>query len=943
MGGISSSVGIFSGIDTGSLISQLLAIEARPKAAAQLRLTSLQSQQAAILDLNTRMLSLGTSAKALRQDKIFQTAKATSSTSAVLTATAGNKATLGSFNFIVNRLVSTNQLITKGFTNSDSSAVGATKFTFEIGGGRLDSQTKISQLNGGLGVDRGKIRITDSTGAVATVDLSTVSTVDEIVETINSTTGISVTASVSDNGLQIDSVGKIEDVFGSQTATSLGIAKTATAGSIVGDQINKLSASTPLSLLNDSAGVAFEQDAGNISSTTPVADFVLTVAGGGVHSIALGEQLQNKLDAQGQPELDSQGNNVTEVARNRVATLGDLFSIISADSGGEVTAAISADGTKIELTSTVGAISVAQGPTNRPTAANLGLLNSTPGTTVSSTRLLAGINSTLSSNLNGGSGLTATDLSITTANNSVFNITLAADGSTSDIISAINAQTAGAVTATLNSAGNGLSLTDTTTGATTFQIAGGAATDLNLTGSYTSGVADSGNLQAKYISEATLLSDLNAGSGVGTGDFTITDSNGAISTVKITSNEKSIFDVLRKINAGSANVNARINDTGDGILIEDLAGGTLALTIADSTGRSARDLNIVGTGDPATVNNVDGSFERAVTFNATDTLDDVINAINLAGVGVSATIINDGFGATPFRIILTSKTSGAIGRVNIDTGGLNLGLKELSKAEDSVVFFGSTDPADGILLTGSSNTLDNVISGVTLDLNSTSDTPVEVNVSRDTAAIEEAIQGFVDSYNVVIDRLEFHGRFNADTGEKGVLLGDSIVSNIQRQLQTTIQSPGLDVQGTFKFLFEAGVKVVQGGKLELDSEKFRKALEQDPTGVAELFAGFVQDPSTPTVIAPGVTVANTTSTFSKLGVAELINQLTEAFTDSIDGVLTSRKNTFDSQIKLQEERINAFDILLGQKRVRLERQFLAMEGALAQLQSQQSALGALGG
>jgi len=73
----------------------------------------------------------------------------------------------------------------------------------------------------------------------------------------------------------------------------------------------------------------------------------------------------------------------------------------------------------------------------------------------------------------------------------------------------------------------------------------------------------------------------------------------------------------------------------------------------------------------------------------------------------------------------------------------------------------------------------------------------------------------------------------------------------------------------------------------------------------------------------------------------VLAQLTSSFTDSIDGVLTRRKQTFDSQIKLQRDRITQFDIQLEAKRGRLEQQFFAMEQALAQLQSQQSALGSL--
>lgn len=932
MGGITSSIGIFSGINTASLIDQLISIESRPRAAAQIRLTQLQAQQAAVLDINSRLLALGKSAKALRLDNLFSAAKATSTDSNVLTATTGANAALGSFNFIVNRLVTTDQKISRGFANKDSAAVGATEFTIEIGGGQIDTSTKLSELNGGLGVERGKIRITDSGGAVATVDLSTAVTVDDVLGAINSAGGITVTAAADGQGLRIEGVQKIENVTGSQTASSLGIAQTATAGVIAGDQILSLSANTPLSLLRDGAGVAFVQDAG--LETSAVADFRITVGANPAHNIILGELSQNITD----PET---GETTEVVTRAAAATLGDVINIINEDTNGEVTASISDDGAHLLLTSASGEnVTVTTGPSGRPTAGDLGLLGAPAGPTVTSQRLLAGINSTLITNLNGGSGLTAGDLSITTRDGAIFNLTLDTDGSLSGLIETINTGTGGAVTATLNKTGNGLELTDTTTGGATFQISGGAGDELNLSGNFAGGVADSGNLQSRYVSQATRLDDLNAGAGIGTGSFTIVSSTGAISTVNLSSTDTTVFDLLGKINDASG-VNARINDTGDGILIEDTAGGSLPLTITDESGRVARNLNIAGEGDPAGDNALNGSFEKTVTFNATDTLQQVADKINNSATGVTASIINDGSGVNPFRLTFTAKTSGAVGAAHIDTKGFDLGLTQLTSAQDAVVFFGSADPAKAVLLTSSANVIDDVINGVSIDLNSTSADPVVVTVTRDTTAIETGIQAFVDSFNAVIDRVNFHGRFVQDTNERGALLGDGILQTVQRTLTTAVQGQGESVEGEFRFLFEAGVRIGSGGKLEFDAERFRDALAEDPEGVAELFSGFKQETTIDTELAPGVTVANTEPIFSKLGVLEIISRLSDSFTDSIDGILTNRKNTFDTQIRLQQGRIDNFTVQLDAKRARLTAQFAGLEQSLAQLQSQQSALGSL--
>ncbi|CAN0592367.1 unnamed protein product, partial [Laminaria digitata] len=106
MGGITSGVGIFSGIDSATLIDQLISIQSRPLILAQSRVIQLNQQQAAYLDINSRMNAFKTAAASFRIDNIFQSSKATSSAESVLTASAGNNAVPGSYNFIVDRLVS---------------------------------------------------------------------------------------------------------------------------------------------------------------------------------------------------------------------------------------------------------------------------------------------------------------------------------------------------------------------------------------------------------------------------------------------------------------------------------------------------------------------------------------------------------------------------------------------------------------------------------------------------------------------------------------------------------------------------------------------------------------------------------------------------------------------------------------------------------------------
>src|SRR3954462_11422228 len=156
MAGIQSGTGLFSGINSSSIIDQLMALESIPKQRAQVRISDMKRQQAAYLDLNSRLNTLKGAAAAFRNNKIFQTKSAASSDTDTLSATATTAAAAGTYSFIVDRLVSTQQLLSAGFANRDSSAVGATSFTFEGTEARLDKDVALSDLNGGAGISRGK-------------------------------------------------------------------------------------------------------------------------------------------------------------------------------------------------------------------------------------------------------------------------------------------------------------------------------------------------------------------------------------------------------------------------------------------------------------------------------------------------------------------------------------------------------------------------------------------------------------------------------------------------------------------------------------------------------------------------------------------------------------------------------------------------------------------
>src|SRR5207237_5707271 len=108
-------------------------------------------------------------------------------------------------------------------------------------------------------------------------------------------------------------------------------------------------------------------------------------------------------------------------------------------------------------------------------------------------------------------------------------------------------------------------------------------------------------------------------------------------------NEVTIQDVIDEINSKNLSVTATINANGDGLLLTDSAGGGVAMKVEESGGRTAADLNILGT---ATGTTIDGTWEKTLTITGTDTLATAQQKINALGFGVSASITTDGSGAS---------------------------------------------------------------------------------------------------------------------------------------------------------------------------------------------------------------------------------------------------------------------------------------------------------
>ena len=160
-----------------------------------------------------------------------------------------------------------------------------------------------------------------------------------------------------------------------------------------------------------------------------------------------------------------------------------------------------------------------------------------------------------------------------------------------------------------------------------------------------------------------------------------------------------------------------------------------------------------------------GSVATAVTIAAADnSLSGIRDAINAAKAGVTATIINDGSATTPYKLIVTSNDTGAANAVKItvsgDSVGTNVdddGLSQLAYDPAGTLGNGknltqtaaaqnATLKVDGVDISKTTNTVTDVIQGVTLNLVKTG-AATTLTVVRDTASVKTSVEAFVKAYN----------------------------------------------------------------------------------------------------------------------------------------------------------------------------------------------------
>lgn len=267
-----------------------------------------------------------------------------------------------------------------------------------------------------------------------------------------------------------------------------------------------------------------------------------------------------------------------------------------------------------------------------------------------------------------------------------------------------------------------------------------------------------------------------------------------------------------------------------------------------SAGTFASSDSLVGAGTLTLT--VDGVGHDIVT-DASTTLSQLASSINDADAGVTASVIMVDESTAELRLVAADSGASSAFTATGDQAGLAT-FDVVRAGQDAELTMGS------LTLTRTSNTISDLVPGVTLDLIASGAEQITVTVGRDIDGAVEAVSDVVEQLNSAIGRIKTLTSYNAETNTGGPLLGDSTARRILMELQSSLSSVTND-HPEYGYAGAVGIEIQRDGTVALDESKLRAALQADFAAVAGLLArsGSVTDSRLEYVRSNEVTVDGT--------------------------------------------------------------------------------------
>ncbi|MGF6099229.1 flagellar filament capping protein FliD [Pseudomonas sp. 18175] len=311
--------------------------------------------------------------------------------------------------------------------------------------------------------------------------------------------------------------------------------------------------------------------------------------------------------------------------------------------------------------------------------------------------------------------------------------------------------------------------------------------------------------------------------------------------------------------------------------------------------------------------------EDAVSITLTssnNTLEGIRTAINASGAGVTASIVNDGSG-TPYRLVLTSDSTGTESEMTVsytsddstDAASSLFGYDgSTGNMTQTVEALDAELTINGISITSQTNTVEDALQGVTLNLTAVGSSQT-LTISQDTDAIYDAVSAFVTAYNSYVSTVDTLTSYDADADTAGELLGDSTTRRISTKLSSDLYSAV--GSGTFSYLSQLGISLEVDGTLLIDEDTLTAAITDNIDAVSEFFIGTD-------------------------GTSGFIGQMTtdlDTYLDEDDGLIVARTDSLATKLEQLEDRYEEKQALIDSEMARWTEQFTQLDTLIASLSS----------
>jgi flagellar hook-associated protein 2 len=302
-----------------------------------------------------------------------------------------------------------------------------------------------------------------------------------------------------------------------------------------------------------------------------------------------------------------------------------------------------------------------------------------------------------------------------------------------------------------------------------------------------------------------------------------------------------------------------------------------------------------------------------------NTLEGLRNAINAANAGVTATIVDLKGDGTGNQIVLSSKATGATGRVELvetsATGtGADLNLRSVNPPDGDFAKLDAEFSVSGLTMTRSSNTVSDAVDGVTFSLRKAGSTALTVTQSGD---VENKLRAFVTAYNSVQSLISAQYKKDSTGRPTGILAGEATLRNIQQQLRDAVGTISDTNGGVFNSLSQIGISTKSTGELEFDSAVYSEKLKNNSDDIRALLFG---------------------KTTADSGIFQSFANVSKGLSDSVTGSVAAAITGYENSIKSLNDTITKRSENLAVLKASLTKRFSAADAAIGLLNSQQSSI-----